>query len=45
MKFGERSYISGSANRVAALLANQAQATIIDLSNKNKIMASSWRSV
>ena len=40
MKFGERSYISGSANRVAALLANQAQATIIDLSNKNKIMAS-----
>ena len=40
MKFGERAYISGSANRVAALLANQAQATIIDLSNKNKIMAS-----
>ena len=36
IKFGERSYISGSANRVAALLANQAQATIIDLSNKNK---------
>ena len=40
IKFGERSYISGSANRVAALLANQAQATIIDLSNKNKIMTS-----
>ena len=40
IKFGERFYISGSANRVAALLANQAQATIIDLSNKNKIMAS-----
>ena len=40
IKFGERSYISGSANRVAALLANQAQATIIVLSNKNKIMAS-----
>ena len=40
IKFGERSYISGSANRVAALLANQAKATIIDLSNKNKIMAS-----
>src|SRR6056300_1440631 len=31
IKFGERSYISGSANRVAALLANQAQATIIDV--------------
>lgn len=40
IKFGERSYISGSANRVAALLANQAKATILDLSNKNKIMAS-----
>ena len=40
IKFGERSYISGSSNRVAALLANQAKATIIDLSNKNKITAS-----
>ena len=36
--FGERSYVPGSANRVAALLAGQADATIIDLSNKNKIM-------
>jgi len=39
IKFGDRSYISGSSNRVAALLANQANATIIDLSNKNKVMA------
>jgi len=38
IKFGERSYVPGSANRVAALLAEQADATIIDLSNKNKIM-------
>ncbi len=38
IKFGERSYVPGSANRVAALLAGQADATIIDLSNKNKIM-------
>ena len=36
--FGDRSYVPGSANRVAALLANQADATIIDLSNKNKLM-------
>ncbi len=36
--FGERSYVPGSANRVAALIAGQADATIIDLSNKNKIM-------
>ena len=38
IKFGERSYVPGSANRVVALVAGQADATIIDLSNKNKIM-------
>ncbi len=38
MKFGERSYVPGSANRVVALVAGQADATIIDLSNKNKVM-------
>ncbi|MXN64005.1 ABC transporter substrate-binding protein [Stappia sp. GBMRC 2046] len=38
IKFGERSYVPGSANRVVALIAGQADATIIDLSNKNKIM-------
>ena len=38
IKFGERSYVPGSANRVVALLAGRADATIIDLSNKNKIM-------
>src|SRR5210317_253542 len=36
--FGERSYVPGSANRVAALMAGQTDATIIDLSNKNKVM-------
>ena len=39
IKFGERSYVPGSANRVVALVAGQADATIIDLSNKNKIIA------
>ncbi|MGV8989311.1 MAG: ABC transporter substrate-binding protein [Cypionkella sp.] len=39
IKFGERSYVPGSANRVVALLAGQADATILDLSNKNKIIA------
>ena len=29
----------GSANRVVAMMAGQAEATILDLSNKNKIMA------
>lgn len=38
IKFGERSYVPGSANRVVALLSGQAVATIIDLANKNKLM-------
>ena len=37
--FGERSYVPGSGNRVAAMLAGQANATILDLSNRNKIIA------
>ncbi|MXX89607.1 MAG: ABC transporter substrate-binding protein [Boseongicola sp. SB0677_bin_26] len=40
MTFGDRSYVPGSANRVAALLGGRADATIIDLSNKNKLMRS-----
>lgn len=39
IKLGERSYVPGSANRVVAMMAGQAEATILDLSNKNKIMA------
>ena len=38
MKFGKRSYVPGSANRIAALIAGQTDATIVDLSNKNKLM-------
>ncbi len=38
IKLGERSYVPGSANRVVAMMAGQADATILDLSNKNKIM-------
>lgn len=38
IKLGDRSYVPGSANRVVALVAGQANATIIDLSNKNKVM-------
>jgi len=40
MTFGDRSYVPGSSNRVAALLGGRADATIIDLSNKNKLMRS-----
>tara|TARA_R110002096_G_scaffold97378_1_gene217124 strand:+ start:1781 stop:2743 length:963 start_codon:yes stop_codon:yes gene_type:complete len=39
IKLGERSYVPGSENRVVALMAGQAKATILDLSNKNKIIA------
>lgn len=36
--FGDRSYVPGSANRIVALIAGQTDATIVDLSNKNKLM-------
>lgn len=39
IKFGDRSYVPGSNNRVVAMIAGQAKATILDLSNKNKIVA------
>jgi NitT/TauT family transport system substrate-binding protein len=38
IKFGTRSYVPGSSNRIAALIAGQTDATIVDLSNKNKLM-------
>jgi len=38
IKFGERSYVPGSSNRIAALIAGQTDATIVDLSNKNKLV-------
>ncbi len=37
--FGDRSYVPGSDKRVVAMLAGQAEATILDLSNRNKIIA------
>jgi len=38
IKFGKRSYVPGSQNRIVALIAGQADATIVDLSNKNKLV-------
>ena len=38
IKFGKRSYVSGSSNRIVALVAGQADATIVDMSNKNKLV-------
>lgn len=35
---GERTYIAGSSNRIVALIGGQTDATIVDLSNKNKLV-------
>jgi len=37
--FGERSYVPGSENRVIAMIQGQVNASIVDLSNKNKLLA------
>jgi NitT/TauT family transport system substrate-binding protein len=38
IEFGERSYVPGSENRIIAMMNGQIKATIVDLSNKNKLM-------
>lgn len=38
IKFGKRSYVPGSANRIVALVSGKTDATIVDLSNKNKLL-------
>jgi NitT/TauT family transport system substrate-binding protein len=38
ISFGERSYVPGSDNRIIAMMNGQIKATIVDLSNKNKLM-------
>ena len=37
--FGERSYVPGSENRIIAMMNGQIKATIVDLANKNLLMA------
>ena len=39
IKFGERNYVPGSENRIIAMLNGQISATILDLANKNVLMA------
>lgn len=39
IKFGQRSYVPGSENRIVAMMKGQINATIVDLSNKNILMA------
>ena len=37
--FGERSYVPGSENRVVAMLRGQVNASIVDIANKNLLLA------
>jgi NitT/TauT family transport system substrate-binding protein len=39
ISFGERSYVPGSDNRIIAMMNGQIKATIVDLANKNKLLA------
>lgn len=39
IEFGERSYVPGSENRIVAMMKGQINASIVDLSNKNILMA------
>lgn len=39
IQFGERSYVPGSENRIIAMTKGQIKASIVDLANKNKLMA------
>jgi len=37
--FGDRSYVPGSENRIIAMMNGQIKATVVDLANKNTLMA------
>jgi NitT/TauT family transport system substrate-binding protein len=39
IKFGQRSYVPGSENRIIAMMNGQIKATIVDLANKNLLMS------
>ena len=39
IEFGARSYVPGSENRIIAMMNGQIRATIVDLANKNLLMA------
>ena len=39
IKFGDRSYVPGSENRAIGMLKGQIKGTILDLANKNQLMA------
>lgn len=39
IEFGERSYVPGSENRIIAMMNGQIKATVVDLANKNVLLA------
>ena len=39
IEFGERSYVPGSENRIIAMMNGQIKATVVDLANKNLLLA------
>ena len=39
IKFGDRSYVPGSENRIIAMMNGQIKASIVDLANKNLLMS------
>lgn len=39
IEFGERSYVPGSENRIIAMMNGQIKATVVDLANKNMLIA------
>jgi len=39
ISFGQRSYVPGSGNRIIAMMNGQIEATIVDIANKNKLLA------
>lgn len=39
IEFGDRSYVPGSENRIIAMMNGQIKATIVDLANKNVLLA------
>src|SRR3546814_17999744 len=38
IKFGQRSYVPGSENRIIAMMKGQINATVVDLDNKHQLM-------
>src|SRR3546814_17957419 len=45
IEFGQRSYVPGSENRILVMMKGQINATVVDLSNNNKMLELDQKSV